>query len=134
MGERVYDRVRKSAMKDLEPRWLSGIWLGRRWGSHTNFIYSQLGKVVESFAIQRRPVTERWSRDDIEEVRAYPWDWDPTEESIRGEVTVIPGMSDAELRARAMEQSGTAADRQSAPDPMHITKADLEKMGIHRRV
>ena len=31
-GELVYYKVRKSLVKnkDLEPRWLSGVWLGRR--------------------------------------------------------------------------------------------------------
>ena len=83
-GERVYYKVRKSAVKDLEPRWLSGIWLGRRWGSHAHLVYSQLNKVVESYAIQRRPMAERWSREEIEGVKTYPWDWE-----LAGVVVVI---------------------------------------------
>ena len=78
-------------------------------------------------------MVERWSREEIEGVKAYPWDWEPTGETPKDEVAVIPGLSDEELRARGMEEADRAMDKQSAPDPLHITKADLERWGYTAR-
>ena len=73
-------------------------------------VYSELGHTLEAYAIQRKPVSERWSREDIEQVRAYPWDWDPAEEVARDEVRVIPGLTPEELRERAMRDPEPEAD------------------------
>ena len=89
IGECIYYRKRKSATRDLETRWLPGVWLGRRWSTYTHLVFTD-GQVIEVYAVQRRPKNERWSREAIDEVKAYPWDWKPIEIE-QGIPTAIPG-------------------------------------------
>ena len=98
--------------------------MGKPWGSITHLIHTE-GQVVEAHAVQRRPRDERWSREELGNIRATPWQRAPPEGDQLPEIEVIPGK---------------AADEQDRPDdcveevrhephPMHITRADLEKWG-----
>ena len=73
-GERVLFRpkARADANVLLEGRWLTGTWLGRRWGSTISRVHSK-GEVVDARAVQRVPLAERWSAAGLEEIRATPW-------------------------------------------------------------
>ena len=73
-GERVLFRpkARADANVLLEGRWLTGTWLGRRWGSTISRVHSK-GEVVDARAVQRVPLAERWSAASLEEIRATPW-------------------------------------------------------------
>ena len=73
-GEKVLFRPRARADDNvlLEGRWLTGTWLGRRWGSTISRVHSQ-GEVVDARAMQRVPLAERWSAASLAEIRATPW-------------------------------------------------------------
>ena len=55
-GERLLWRKRKSGVHntDLNGRYLSGIWLGKRWGTFIHLIWTGT-EVTEVYAIQRHP-------------------------------------------------------------------------------
>ena len=59
-GERVLWRRRSTPDMNLvlHARWRNGIWLWRRWGPGNEFI--------EARGIMRRPIPERWGREQIE--------------------------------------------------------------------
>eukprot|EP00969_Alexandrium_andersonii_P359698 15453772-Alexandrium_andersonii.AAC.1 len=47
-GERVFYRVRPPDMgRSLSPRWESGVWLGRRWGTAAHIVAVSPGEVRE---------------------------------------------------------------------------------------
>ena len=112
IGERIFWRKRKSAMKDLDSRYHPGIWLGRVWGSSTHIVWDGQ-KAIEVYGIQRVPKDERWSRADIEAIIATPWDWEP--QAQQGEQRpLIPERLDSPL---ADAQQDTEPGR---PHSMHI--------------
>ena len=48
-------------------------------------------KVVETYAVQRRPRGERWSLEELMKIDATPWQWEPAMERRRAEPTVVGG-------------------------------------------
>ena len=57
----------------MEPRWRSGIWLGRKWGSTIHVVFdTEGGQVHEVRAVQRRPATERWSLAAVQAIETVP--------------------------------------------------------------
>ena len=57
---------------DAEPRWDSGIYLGTRWGSAEHFVGNADGTVRRVRAVRRRPLPERWVRDEVDRVAGVP--------------------------------------------------------------
>eukprot|EP00969_Alexandrium_andersonii_P098886 4363712-Alexandrium_andersonii.AAC.1 len=53
--------------RSLNPRWESGIWLGRRWGTASRIVAVSPTEVREVRAVLRRPLSERWSREGAPE-------------------------------------------------------------------
>ena len=49
-GELVYYRRKKNSFKDLEPRWMPGVWLGKPWGGITRIVYVD-GRALEAYAV-----------------------------------------------------------------------------------
>ena len=74
-GEQLWWRPPRTAGYNvlMEPRWRPGVWLGRQWGSPTHIVYSAEDEQVHYVrAVQRRPVTDRWSLEAIQAVKAVP--------------------------------------------------------------
>ena len=67
-GERVM--CKRSAGSSLSARWEDGIWLGRRWGSITHIVATGPGEVCEVRAVVRKPLSERWPREELQALRA----------------------------------------------------------------
>eukprot|EP00969_Alexandrium_andersonii_P285627 12628105-Alexandrium_andersonii.AAC.1 len=61
--------------RSLSPRWESGIWLGRRWGTASHIVAISPAEVREVRAVARRPLSGRWSREELQNLRAAPWAW-----------------------------------------------------------
>ncbi len=80
-GERVLYKKRKGNDYNVvvDSRWAPGLWRGRKWGSISHLVATP-GGVVEVRAVQRRPATERWSKDELSQVHATPWNIQPTAE------------------------------------------------------
>eukprot|EP00969_Alexandrium_andersonii_P368443 15472925-Alexandrium_andersonii.AAC.1 len=70
--------------RSLNPRWGSGIWLGRRWGTASHIVAASPTEVREVRAVARRPLPERWSREELQNLRAVPWTWRAGSESSDG--------------------------------------------------
>ena len=65
----------------LEPRWESGHWLGKTWGSNSNRILVNPRKVIECRGLQRVPELERWDKEALNNVLATLARWtDPEDE------------------------------------------------------
>eukprot|EP00969_Alexandrium_andersonii_P258026 11409299-Alexandrium_andersonii.AAC.1 len=58
--------------RSLHPRWESGIWLGRRRGAASRIVAVSPTEVREVRAVARRPLSERWSRGELQNLRAVP--------------------------------------------------------------
>eukprot|EP00969_Alexandrium_andersonii_P336101 14855887-Alexandrium_andersonii.AAC.1 len=59
--------------RSLNPRWESGVRLGRRWGTAAHIAAVSPYEVREVRAVARRPLSERWSREALQELSAAPW-------------------------------------------------------------
>ena len=75
----------------MQPRWISGIWLGKRWGSDEHIVSLPGGKVARARNV--RPSAEGFNRELFDEIVGRPCDpsgtWDGAGELPRG---VIPNM------------------------------------------
>eukprot|EP00969_Alexandrium_andersonii_P039527 1731851-Alexandrium_andersonii.AAC.1 len=58
--------------RSLNPRWESGIWLGRRWGTASHIVAVGPTEVREVRAVARSPLVERWGREELQNLRAVP--------------------------------------------------------------
>eukprot|EP00969_Alexandrium_andersonii_P308660 13642859-Alexandrium_andersonii.AAC.1 len=92
--------------RSLNPRWESGVWLGRRRGAASRIAAVSPTQVREVRAAARRPLPERWGREELQNLRAVPWAWRAGPEcSDGGPPQVIPHVAqDAPVpppRARA---------------------------------
>jgi len=124
-GEGIWFRRRKGEAKDLEERWLSGIWLGKYWGTIDHVVYHE-GVIMEARAIQRRPITERWSRQEVEKVDVWPWDrHKKREDQIQEEMMTIPPKTQEEKDLEPPRPS--KVKEHNAPKSLYIQPADLEK-------
>eukprot|EP00969_Alexandrium_andersonii_P096175 4246381-Alexandrium_andersonii.AAC.1 len=61
--------------RSLNPRWESGVWLGRRWGTAAHVVAVSPREVREARAVARRPAGERWPREALQELAAVPRMW-----------------------------------------------------------
>eukprot|EP00969_Alexandrium_andersonii_P143681 6353229-Alexandrium_andersonii.AAC.1 len=59
--------------RSLNHRWESGIWLGRRWGAACRIVAVGPNEAREARAVARRPLVERWSWEELQNLRAAPW-------------------------------------------------------------
>jgi hypothetical protein len=103
-GERVMFRPkpRKDMNVILDGRWLPGVWLGRNWGSITHRIAVDSRLVVESRAVRRVPLEERWSIDNIQHLVSTTWNWTPPEDDVADYAVIeVPGPPEAVDRTRA---------------------------------
>ena len=72
-GEQVYFKRKMAGLGSLDARWEAGTWLGRGWGTVTHIVAVNANEVIEVRAVMRRPLSERWSRDELQAIRAVPW-------------------------------------------------------------
>ena len=118
IGEQVMFRKRKSAVRDLDSRWMPGTWLGKNWGAQSHIVWDG-ERALEVFAVQKRPKEERWSLDVIQGITATPWNWSPETHEQATQPQIIPGTEPVE---NPVDQDENYT---GAPHPMHIGKADL---------
>ena len=76
----------------MQPRWVSGIWLGKRWGSDEHIVTLPDGRVVRARNV--KPSAEGFNRELFDAIIGRPCDpsgsWDVAGEMPKG---VIPSMS-----------------------------------------
>ena len=108
----------------LEPRWRAGVWLGRRWGSCIHQVFdADDGQIHQVRAVQRRPITERWSLEAVQTVTAVPRVLrQPAEAGEPEPIVVLPPAEAPELQA-------PPAPPGRAPNRVFIEDADLRKCG-----
>eukprot|EP00969_Alexandrium_andersonii_P237249 10472791-Alexandrium_andersonii.AAC.1 len=61
--------------RSLRPRWESGVWLGRSWGAASRIVVVGPTEAREVRAVARRPLSECWGREGLQNLRAVPWAW-----------------------------------------------------------
>eukprot|EP00969_Alexandrium_andersonii_P186727 8249955-Alexandrium_andersonii.AAC.1 len=59
--------------RSLNPRWGSGTWLGRRWGTASHVVAASAREVRSVRAVAGRPLGERWSREVRQGLVSVPW-------------------------------------------------------------
>ena len=122
-GERVYYKT--GPAEDLEPRWSTGIWLGKRWASGEHYVHIDQ-EVINCRAIHRVPLEDRWHKSDLESVVAMPWKLRPSPQDSADNVRVLP----------PLPQDGTGIEPPQARQPdvraplrPRIAKSDLSRWG-----
>ncbi len=107
---------------DLQPRWSTGIWLGKHWRSDEHIIASP-SDIVRARSIRGLPDRESWSIGEIEAIKATPWNLKPTEEQTQDKPRVIPAEPEAPGEPEA------ARDDANPPRAVPVRKADLQRWG-----
>ena len=124
-GERVHYKKRKGNDYNvvLDARWAPGVWLGRKWGGITHRIATEHG-VVEARAVQRRPLTERWSMEELAAVRATPWCFKPGPAGENEQAVIFQQLPAAPVGPQAQ------APPEYQPRRVFIRPEDLERWGF----
>ena len=118
IGERVlYQATQKERKNKAGPRYLEGIYLGTTWRSGETIVGTADGGSTTSRCIRRRPVEERWSKHEIENLKATPLDPGGEEQGER----------DHENQSR--EEVPIVPDEKPKPRRFHIRREDMEKHG-----
>jgi hypothetical protein len=128
-GEKIMYRLKRTQETNvvLDPRWKTGYWLGRTWGSISHRIATSATTVVESRAVHRVPLQERWDREGLNGMQATPWQWSvPEGEQAATEPAVIAPRSAEE---RANDQPRPVRDKEFKSRRAYLTQADFERWG-----
>ena len=109
----------------LEARWQTGVWLGRLWASPVHLVYGPAEKCVrEARAVQRMPLADRWDREALQAVDAWPRRLEPAQEV--GEARVVP---EAVQPAAIPQPEAPPPVERRGPYPVYISKGDLATYG-----
>merc|ERR1712026_99754 len=109
----------------LEARWQTGVWLGRLWASLTHLVYDLTEKRIrEVRAVLRMPLTDRWDREALQSVDAWPRRLEPAQEV--GAARVVPGAIPPE--AAPPPEAPPPPERRD-PYPVYIQKGGLARYG-----
>ena len=101
IGEEVHYRVSDVDTGSLDSRWKSGIWLGIRWKSTEHHIGTPEG-VINSYAIERKPLEERWSKDAVEAIVGTRWRPQPSPGDTSAPRVLPPLSADQQLQGQPM--------------------------------
>ena len=123
-GEYVHYRISNVDTGSLDARWGAGVWLGKRWRSTEHYVGTPQG-VVKSYAIQRKPLEERWDAEAIEAITGTPWNLTPLPTDDEGPRVHPPLPEDLRLR----EGPRPKEPEVRAPLRPSIKQADLDRWG-----
>ena len=100
-GERIQvkELVKDARKRDLEPRWLTGYYVGHASRSGTALVLTASG-VQRGTAVVRLPEDQRWNwiEDEILGLKGKPWDWNSS-----GEEHIAAAPADVAPRRAAMD-------------------------------
>ena len=125
IGEEVHYRVSEVDTGSLDSRWESGIWLGIRWRSMEHHIGTPEG-VLKSYAIERKPLEDRWSKDAVEAIVGTPWRPQPSSGDTSAPRVLPPLPADQQLR----NQPRPKEPEVRAPLRPRISKHNLTRWGF----
>ena len=101
------------------------MWLGRLWASPSHLVYDLADKCIrEVRAVLRVPLPERWDREALQSVDAWPRRLEPAPEA--GEAQVVPGPIPA---ADVPPPEAPPPPARRDPYPLYIQKGDLARYG-----
>ena len=105
------------ADSNMGPRLRDGVFLGYKLSSNSYIVADEQGNVVESRAVQRRPMEQRWDRAAVESLTITPW-------SLRE----TSGAKRVELGEEAPKHD-VAEDKVLVPRRLNITMTLLRQFG-----
>ena len=127
-GECVWYMKPGSVGKDkFDRRWEDGVWLGIVNESGENIIGTKEG-CIKVRAVKRKPIQNRWDKDNMRLIRGVPWE-------------VIPGHPERELKSRVLfeRHDRDKGEQRMVDEPeevirrIYIRKQDLAKYGTTER-
>jgi hypothetical protein len=125
LGEMVNYKLPSEDLGDLDGRWSSGVWLGKRWKSAEHLVHEN-GEVIHCRAVSRKPLEERWDGPAIEAITATPWRLRPSSDDATREARVLPPLPE-DQQPRSQPQAKERDVR--APLRPRIAKSDLSRWG-----
>ena len=84
----------------MEPRWLQGIWVGKRFGSEEHIVGTAEGGVIRSSAVKPHPEKD-WDMELFNAITGSPWDPSGMASSERGVVIEHQGDLPRAVASRA---------------------------------
>ncbi|CAK0837809.1 unnamed protein product, partial [Prorocentrum cordatum] len=129
-GERIQVKklVKDSLKRDLEPRWVTGYYVGHTSRSGTALVLTSKG-VQRGTAISRLPPAERWAwnEEEVLGLKGKPWDWKG------GEERYAAAPADVAPRAGRMDAPvvvALPAAAESRDVGFYVTRANILDAGI----
>jgi hypothetical protein len=102
---------------NMGPRFLPGIFLGYRRDANTYVLGLENGEVVESRAVTRRPMADRWKGELVEAITDTPWTTRTRAPAVRVEL------------GEAVDAHPAHPEQPSLPRRLKITKKMLQQHG-----
>ena len=125
-GERIQvkELVKDVRKRDLEPRWLTGYYVGHASRSGTALVLTASG-VQRGTSVVRLPDDKRWEwiEDEILHLKGKPWDW-----KSGGEERIAAAPADVAPRARRMDPPivvAMPAAMEQIDRSFYVTKANV---------
>ena len=123
---------------NMGPRLRDGIFLGYKRSSNSYVVADERGNVVESRAVQRRPMEQRWDRASIESLTTTPWNLRETADAKRVELgeeapkhdvaeDKVPVPRRLKITMKLLRQLGTTDD---CPQCEHVRQFNETKNGL----
>ena len=110
----------------MKARWLTGIWLGKRWGSDEHIVSIPGGKVVRTRTVRPVPEGETWNKGLCDELVGVPSDphgrWQGDIERPPDAVTDVPRMP--------VDRPPTVPYAEPVARRVLISRAYLDKFGF----
>ena len=118
-GQKVlYLDYRKPRGGDMRKRWSEAIWVGKMWKSDEHILCTSKG-VFRASTIRALAVSESWNAEDIEMVKATPWNFEPGDDMPTTSIPVQEG------EMREPEQTS----KPPAPRGVRIELPDIRDFG-----
>ena len=124
----------------MERRWGYGIWIGKRACSDEHFIAHEDGTIVRTSSVAALTLAESWSRTEVMNVKATPWNLtgneaeEATSTAVHDILVERRGGPSTSRASTTMEpQNNTGVNQPevpaAAPRGVHIKHSYLEKFG-----
>ena len=74
-GCRIMHRVSETPQGGLmTPRWIDGVWLGKRFTTNEHIVASTDGRVFRARDVRAKPPADSWNFDALSAIVGSPWD------------------------------------------------------------
>ena len=119
----------KRTKHKLSPKWEQGIYIGVKVNTSERIVGTRTGIFVVQ-SVRRKPKSERWNRQLVEDLWGLPWKLRAKDEAEEEEVPEMPGEVNINPEVPEVPNEETRAhDHEKQSKRTYLTKSDFAKYG-----